>query len=224
MTAAEGRTFMGPISDHSDSSQDATIERILHEITVVGRRIEGLGTTISALAAENKSIRQHIAGFQNRVTGLEHCVTLVEDHLNVLPDCGLELLSLHSKVIDLEDKSCRNNALFFGFTEQLEEAGVAMFSARFSPRSPGSYSNHPWSSSERTAWVQNTQTGQTDPDPTLSAVYCMIRYVRSLLRPVPRLHITTKAIRCALQQTSPKRLTTVVKRSYPYVPSLVSST
>ncbi|KAJ1137373.1 hypothetical protein NDU88_003782 [Pleurodeles waltl] len=56
----------------SDTAQDPTMERILQEITAVGRSLEGMDTNISALAAETKSIRQEIAPFQNRVQGLEH--------------------------------------------------------------------------------------------------------------------------------------------------------
>ncbi|KAJ1122517.1 hypothetical protein NDU88_001003 [Pleurodeles waltl] len=77
MAAAEGVPPVGHISDHSDPSQDTNMEQILHKITAVGHRIEGLDTTISALAAETKSIHQDIAGFQNRVEGVEQNMLLV---------------------------------------------------------------------------------------------------------------------------------------------------
>ncbi|KAJ1117723.1 hypothetical protein NDU88_005920 [Pleurodeles waltl] len=52
-------------------AQNATIERILEEVTAVDRRLEGMDSTISSLVAETKSIRLDIVGFQSRVTGLE---------------------------------------------------------------------------------------------------------------------------------------------------------
>ncbi|KAJ1105734.1 hypothetical protein NDU88_003139 [Pleurodeles waltl] len=104
--AMEGGTpSPGHSSTNSNSKQDYAVE--------VGCRIEGLDSNISALAAETKSIHLDTVGFQNRVTDLEHRITTVEAHLNVIPDGNQELLFLRSKVIDLEDRSRRNNAHFF---------------------------------------------------------------------------------------------------------------
>ncbi|KAJ1113432.1 hypothetical protein NDU88_001678 [Pleurodeles waltl] len=55
----------------------ATMDRILQEITGVGRRFEGMDSMISALASETKSLRLGIAGFQFRVYDLEHRVVAV---------------------------------------------------------------------------------------------------------------------------------------------------
>ncbi|KAJ1158253.1 hypothetical protein NDU88_010946 [Pleurodeles waltl] len=99
------------------------MDRILQEISAVGRRLEGICT----LAAETKSIRLDIVGFQAQVMGLELHVTVMEDHLNTTLDLDQELLYLRSKVIDLEDRSRRYNVCFFSFPEQLEGLDVQDF-------------------------------------------------------------------------------------------------
>ncbi|KAJ1191147.1 hypothetical protein NDU88_000463 [Pleurodeles waltl] len=88
MTAAQGTPPPDHSSTYSDSVQDSAVELILQGITVEGCRIEGLDSNISALAAETRSIRLGIAGFQNRVRDLEQHVTTVEGHLNAVPNGG----------------------------------------------------------------------------------------------------------------------------------------
>ncbi|KAJ1212877.1 hypothetical protein NDU88_000520 [Pleurodeles waltl] len=65
----------------SDKEQSTTMERILHEITAVGRRIEGIDASISSLTLETKSMRLDIASFQTRVTGLEHRMGSLETQM-----------------------------------------------------------------------------------------------------------------------------------------------
>ncbi|KAJ1217136.1 hypothetical protein NDU88_004733 [Pleurodeles waltl] len=69
-----------PVQHHamSDPAQETTMERILQEISAVGRRLEGMDNTIASLAAETKPNPLGIAGFQSRVLGLEQRVSLVE--------------------------------------------------------------------------------------------------------------------------------------------------
>ncbi|KAJ1116179.1 hypothetical protein NDU88_004397 [Pleurodeles waltl] len=51
--------------------QDDTMERILQEISAIGRRLEGIDSNISSLAEKTKSIQTDIPGFQTRLMGLE---------------------------------------------------------------------------------------------------------------------------------------------------------
>ncbi|KAJ1210327.1 hypothetical protein NDU88_005693 [Pleurodeles waltl] len=60
MAAVEGTTSMGPLSDHTDPPHNATMWQIKQEMTAVGRKLEGLDTTISLLMTETKSIRQDL--------------------------------------------------------------------------------------------------------------------------------------------------------------------
>ncbi|KAJ1209580.1 hypothetical protein NDU88_004954 [Pleurodeles waltl] len=108
-------------------AQGTAVDRKLQEITAVGRRLEGMDSTICMLAAETKSIRLDIAGFQIRVAGLEQRVSLMENNLNTAPDRDHEIITLGSKLIELEDRSCRDNVHFFSFPEQLEGWDIQAF-------------------------------------------------------------------------------------------------
>ncbi|KAJ1193502.1 hypothetical protein NDU88_002799 [Pleurodeles waltl] len=88
------------------------------------RRLEGIDSTVSSLAAETKSICLDIAGFQSRVMGLEQLVIAVEDDVNTMPKRDQYLLFLCSKFNDLEHRSCRENSHFFGFPENMEGSDV----------------------------------------------------------------------------------------------------
>ncbi|KAJ1143920.1 hypothetical protein NDU88_010222 [Pleurodeles waltl] len=100
---------------------ESTMDRILQEIMVVGYRLEGIDSNISAFMAETKSICADIAGFQNHVTDLEHHISAVEDRLNTLLHRDQELLFLRSKVVDLEDRRYWDN---IHFPEHVEGSDV----------------------------------------------------------------------------------------------------
>ncbi|KAJ1123651.1 hypothetical protein NDU88_002119 [Pleurodeles waltl] len=104
-----------------------TMDRILPEITAVSRWLEGMDLAITSLTSETKSICLDIAGFQSRVTRLEHRMVTVEDHMHTVLDKDQELGFLHSKLIDLEDRSQRDNIHLFGFLEQAEGADTPSF-------------------------------------------------------------------------------------------------
>ncbi|KAJ1168811.1 hypothetical protein NDU88_000724 [Pleurodeles waltl] len=88
-----------------------------------------MDSTIPVLAAETKSICLEITGSQSKVSeaGLKQRVTAVEDHLNTIPKQDQELLFLRSKLIDLEDRSRRDNVRFFGFPEHIEGTNIQAF-------------------------------------------------------------------------------------------------
>ncbi|KAJ1105537.1 hypothetical protein NDU88_002942 [Pleurodeles waltl] len=52
-------------SNMPDQTQGATMDRILEEISAVGRRLEGMDNAMTSLTAETKSMRLDIAGFQS---------------------------------------------------------------------------------------------------------------------------------------------------------------
>ncbi|KAJ1124560.1 hypothetical protein NDU88_003011 [Pleurodeles waltl] len=85
----------------SDKGQSTTMERILHEITAISRRIEGIDASISSLTLETKYMRSDIAGFQSRVTGLEHRMGSLEMQIATSQDRDQDLLYLKSKLTDL---------------------------------------------------------------------------------------------------------------------------
>ncbi|KAJ1210416.1 hypothetical protein NDU88_005780 [Pleurodeles waltl] len=114
-------------SDMADAPQGATMDRILQEISSVGRRLEGMDSRMISLTEETKSMHLDIAGFQSRVATLEQRVTAVETQATLTEDRDQELLYLRSKVIDLEDRSRRDNVRFLGFPEEIEGADVQSF-------------------------------------------------------------------------------------------------
>ncbi|KAJ1210284.1 hypothetical protein NDU88_005650 [Pleurodeles waltl] len=106
---------------------DVFMDRILQEITVVGRRLEGMDTKISVLAAQSRSIRSDIASFQDKVTNMDRRLFLMEDKLNSLPNRDQEWQCFRDKFTDLEDQSGRDNIHSFGIPEQAEGTDVKTF-------------------------------------------------------------------------------------------------
>ncbi|KAJ1210478.1 hypothetical protein NDU88_005842 [Pleurodeles waltl] len=119
--------------DMADPAQESTMDRILQEISAVGRRLEGMDNAMVSLAAETKSIRMEIASFQTRVLG----VSKVEAHASSFQDRDQELLFLRSKLTDLEDRSRGDNVRFIGFPENIDGEDLHRFLRDTLPRLTG---------------------------------------------------------------------------------------
>ncbi|KAJ1130411.1 hypothetical protein NDU88_008764 [Pleurodeles waltl] len=113
-----------PHTSMVDDMQGATMDCILQEISAVSRKLEGMEGAMVSLTAETRSMHLDIAGFQSQVTGLDQRVTTVETQIAFWTDRDQELLHLRSKLIDLEDRSCRNNVRLLGFPEGIEGADM----------------------------------------------------------------------------------------------------
>ncbi|KAJ1101178.1 hypothetical protein NDU88_006250 [Pleurodeles waltl] len=124
-------------SDMAGAPQGATMDRILQEISAVGRRLEGMDSRMISLTEETKSMRLDIAGFQSRGATLEQRVMVVETQAMQTADRDQELLYLCSKVIHLEDRSHRDNVRFLGFPEKIEGADVQSFLKNILPQLTG---------------------------------------------------------------------------------------
>ncbi|KAJ1175040.1 hypothetical protein NDU88_000331 [Pleurodeles waltl] len=111
----------------ANPAQEPSMDRILQEISAVGRRLEGMDNAMASMAAETKSIRTEIASFQTRVLGPEQQVSTVEAHASSFQDRDQELLFLRSKLTDLEDRSRRDNVRFMGFPENIEGEDLHRF-------------------------------------------------------------------------------------------------
>ncbi|KAJ1090703.1 hypothetical protein NDU88_003832 [Pleurodeles waltl] len=114
-----------------------TIERILQEITAMGRHLEAMDSKISELSAASTSIRANIACFQVKVTDLDHRLTTIEGQLAMLPERDSELQFLRAKITDLEDRSRRDNVCFFGTPENKEGSDARAFLKEFLPELTG---------------------------------------------------------------------------------------
>ncbi|KAJ1189819.1 hypothetical protein NDU88_006561 [Pleurodeles waltl] len=141
----------GYSANKSDKASDNTMERILNELMAVNCRLDGMDSNIPALTAKTKSILSDIAGFQSQVASLEVCMASTEDRLNKIPDSDQELLYLCSKVIDLEDRSHRDNICFFGFPEHQNALTRRSFTRPPSGLSQVSPLTPHWNCNERTA-------------------------------------------------------------------------
>ncbi|KAJ1203650.1 hypothetical protein NDU88_007434 [Pleurodeles waltl] len=81
----------------------------------------------SSLTLETKSMRSDIAGFQSRVTGLEHRMGSLETQIVTSQDRDQDLLYLRSKLTDLEDRSRRDNIRLLGIPENEEGTDIQAF-------------------------------------------------------------------------------------------------
>ncbi|KAJ1114060.1 hypothetical protein NDU88_002299 [Pleurodeles waltl] len=107
-----------------EDTQGASMDRILQEISAVGRNLEGMDSAMVALTAEKRSMRLKIAGFQSQISGLDQRVITVETQVASWTDRDQELLHLRSILTDLEDMSRRNNIRLLGFPEGIEGADI----------------------------------------------------------------------------------------------------
>ncbi|KAJ1132469.1 hypothetical protein NDU88_010778 [Pleurodeles waltl] len=80
-----------------------------------------------ALTAETRSMRLEIAGFQSQISRLDHRVAAVETQVASRTDRDQELLHLHNKLTDLEDRSRRNNICLLGFPESIEGTDILSY-------------------------------------------------------------------------------------------------
>ncbi|KAJ1137928.1 hypothetical protein NDU88_004322 [Pleurodeles waltl] len=118
---------LSPRTNMTDDTQGTSMDRILQEILAVGRKLEGMDNAMVALTAETRSMRLEIAGFQSQISGLDHRVTIVETQVASWTDRDQELLHLHSKLTDLEDRSRRNNICLLVFPEGIEGADILSY-------------------------------------------------------------------------------------------------
>ncbi|KAJ1124787.1 hypothetical protein NDU88_003236 [Pleurodeles waltl] len=126
-----------PASLPADSHSMEVADRILQEIATVGRRLEATDSKISDLTVASTSIRADIAGFRETVTDLDQRLTTVEDQVVALPNHEAELRSLRAKVIDLEDRSRRDNIRLFGIAECKEGSDNETFLKNLLPELTG---------------------------------------------------------------------------------------
>ncbi|KAJ1084743.1 hypothetical protein NDU88_004889 [Pleurodeles waltl] len=109
-----------------------------------------MDNAVASLTVETKSMHLDIAGFQSRVTGIEQRVSTVETHITSSQDRDQELLYLRSKLIDLEDRSCRDNVRFLRFPENVEGTDINSYLWETLPKLTGLTFDPPWSFEERT--------------------------------------------------------------------------
>ncbi|KAJ1097978.1 hypothetical protein NDU88_003094 [Pleurodeles waltl] len=159
----------------ADATQSATMDRILQEILAVGRKLEGMDNAMASLTAEMKSMCLDIAGFQTQVTGLDQRVTSVETQIASWVDRDQELLYLHSKLINLEDRSCRNNVCFLGFPENIEGVDIYSYLRETLPKLAGITFDPPLEFQRVHRLGPKRRDGTNRPHPIIA---CLLRHVQ----------------------------------------------
>ncbi|KAJ1170474.1 hypothetical protein NDU88_002350 [Pleurodeles waltl] len=72
MASSVALVDLGSPTTSADTCSDTAMERILQEIVAVGRRLEAMDTKITVLSTAFSLIQADIAGFQDKVTDLDH--------------------------------------------------------------------------------------------------------------------------------------------------------
>ncbi|KAJ1092979.1 hypothetical protein NDU88_006089 [Pleurodeles waltl] len=165
-----------PPGTMTEPVQGATTDRILQEISAVGRRLEGMDNAMASLTAETKSMRLDIAGFQSRELGLEQRVSTVETHITSFTDRDQELLHLRSKLIDLEDRSRRDNVRFLGFPETIEGADIHSYLRETLPKLTGLTFDPPLEFQRVHRLGPKRQEDANRPHPIIA---CLLRHVQT---------------------------------------------
>ncbi|KAJ1119204.1 hypothetical protein NDU88_007390 [Pleurodeles waltl] len=143
MTSLQVPTASGPTDSFAGTRQNIMMGCIRQEITSVGRQLEDMVSKISDLAAESRSIPTDIVRFQDRVTGMEHHLMIVENRLDAALNREEEPLYLQNKIADLEHRSRRDNVHFYSFPEWVEGTDAGPSSGLPFPPSPASHSPFP---------------------------------------------------------------------------------
>ncbi|KAJ1110410.1 hypothetical protein NDU88_007762 [Pleurodeles waltl] len=92
---------------------------------------------ISELTVASSSILADIASFREAVHNLDQRLTIMEDHVAVLPGQEAELRSLRAKVTGMEDWSHRDNICLFDIPEHKEGSDVKTFLKNVLPELTG---------------------------------------------------------------------------------------
>ncbi|KAJ1119271.1 hypothetical protein NDU88_007457 [Pleurodeles waltl] len=201
-----------PRSSMADDTQGATMDRILQEISAVTRKLEGMDSAMVVLTAETRSMRLDIEGFQSQISRLDQRVATVETQVASWIDRDQELLHLRSKLIDLEDRSRKNNVRLLGFPEGIQGADMFSYLRETLPKLTEITFDPALEFQRAHRLGPKRQNGNGRPRPI---IVCLLRHTqaRQLLR---------APWKSDSQLISPKRLPNEGKPSYPFVPVSVT--
>ncbi|KAJ1193899.1 hypothetical protein NDU88_003195 [Pleurodeles waltl] len=170
-----------PLAIMSEDAKGVSMDRIMQEISAVGRKLEGMDNAMTTLTAETRSMRLEIPGFQSQISGMDHRVAAVESQVVLQTDRDQELLHLRSKLTDLEDRSRRNNVRFLGFPEGIEGTDILSYLKDTLPKLADTTFNPPLEFQRAHRLGLKRQNGKDRPRPIIA---CFLRHgqVRQLLQ------------------------------------------
>ncbi|KAJ1207983.1 hypothetical protein NDU88_003373 [Pleurodeles waltl] len=160
-------------TNKAEDTQGASMDRILQETLVVGRKLEGMDNAMLALTAETRSMRLEIAGFQSQISGLDQRVTTVEAQAASWTNRDQELLHLRSRLTDLEDRSRRNNIRLLGILEGTEGTDIPSYLGDMLPKLTDSIFDPPLEFQRAHRLGPKRQDGKGRPRPIIA---CMLRH------------------------------------------------
>ncbi|KAJ1107242.1 hypothetical protein NDU88_004635 [Pleurodeles waltl] len=199
---------MNLLTATDNPEQGTTVDSLLQEITAVGLRLEGIDSTISTLAAANKSKCLDIAGFQSKVSDLEQRVVAVYDHLNTVTDGELRFHCI--KLVDLENRGRGDN----GFPEHIEGANIQAFLKETLPTISG-ISFDPSLEFQRAHRLGPKRAEDSCcPRPIIACLLHHTQAQQLITTACPRNHSKLMAVRYILWRTSPKRQMNVARHFY----------
>ncbi|KAJ1202679.1 hypothetical protein NDU88_006476 [Pleurodeles waltl] len=165
----------------TEDTQGASMDRILQEISAVGRKLEGMDNAMVVLTAETRSMRLEIAGFQSQISRLDQRMTTVEAQAASWTNRDQELLHLHNRLTDLEDRSRRNNIRLLGIPEGTEGADIPSYLRDMLPKLTDTTFDPPLEFQRAHRLSPKRQDGKGRPRPIIA---CMLRHgqARQLLQ------------------------------------------
>ncbi|KAJ1173004.1 hypothetical protein NDU88_004846 [Pleurodeles waltl] len=151
----------------TEDTQGASMDRILQEISAVGRKLEGMDNAMVALTAETRSMRLEIAGFQSQISGLDQQVMTVEAQAASWTNRDQELLQLRSRLTDLEDRSRITNIRLLGIPE-----GIHSYLRDMLPKLTDTTFDPPLEFQRAHRLGPKRQDGKGRPRPIISCMLC----------------------------------------------------
>ncbi|KAJ1132070.1 hypothetical protein NDU88_010400 [Pleurodeles waltl] len=157
------------------------MDRILQEISAIGRKLEGMDNAMGVLTAETRPMRLEIADFQSQISRLDLRVAAVESQVALQTDRDQELFHLRSKLTDLEDRSRRNNIRFLGFQEGIEGTDILSYLRDTLPKLADTTFDTPLEFQRAHRLRLKRQNGKDRPRPIIA---CFLRHwqARQLLQ------------------------------------------
>ncbi|KAJ1166855.1 hypothetical protein NDU88_007251 [Pleurodeles waltl] len=170
-----------PHINMTEDTQGVSMDRILQEISAVGRKLEGMDNAMVALMAETRSMRLEIAGFQSQISGLDQQLTTVEAQAASWTNRVQEHLHLRSRLTDLEDRSRRNNIRLLVIPEGTEGADIPSYLRDMLPKLTDTTFDPPLEFQRAHKHRPKRQDGKGCPRPI---IVCMLRHgqARQLLQ------------------------------------------
>ncbi|KAJ1113425.1 hypothetical protein NDU88_001671 [Pleurodeles waltl] len=186
----------------AEARSDTAMERILQEITAVGCRLEAMDLKITDLSMASNSIRSGIASFKGKVTNLDHRLLDVEGQLAILLERDSELQFLCANLMDLKDRSQRDNVSFLGIPEHKESTDVRANLRELLPELTGLISS-PILEFQRAHRISPPiKLTQEGPTPSSHASYATNKRTRLLLLPEHTVRTLVRGMKSMWPQTS----------------------